>query len=102
MLYMVTISHGPETCAFTSPPARDAALAMMPRMPEVTAAHGVTLQGAWAAISAHEGFILVDAPNAHEVEKVLLELDLMAWNTCAIRPVMTMQEALTLVQARGG
>ena len=94
MLYMVVTTHGPETCAFTNEESRQKARSMGARMEEVTKAHGISLQGAWANTAAHMNFMLFDAPSPHAIDDTLRELNFITWNTATIYHVVTIQEAI--------
>jgi hypothetical protein len=68
-------------------------------MDEVAASLGITVQGSWANMPAHVIYIIVDAPNAHVVNQLARETRLMEWNTVEVSPVMTLQEAVGVVES---
>ncbi|MEE9198745.1 MAG: DUF3303 family protein [Dehalococcoidia bacterium] len=94
MLYMVIATHGPETCAAVVDEAKKRALAMGPRMEEASKAHDCTIQGGWISRSNHTSYLLVEAPNAHAIEDTIWDLELAHWNTVAIHPVVTVEDAM--------
>ena len=63
-------------------------------MEAVLSSHGCTMQGGWVARSPHVSFVLVDAPNSHAVDSVVVELGLADWNIANIYPVQDLQEAM--------
>jgi len=95
MLHMIVSVHGPDTCPMANPVLAKKTLAQNERMAEVNKKYGVTVQGAWTDMGAHTTFMLVDAPNAHVLGKIGMELELMNWNTSKVYPVLTMQEAMS-------
>jgi len=94
MLYMIVATHGPATCPMTDKGLAQKALSQNKRMDEVQKKYGVTTQGAWTNMGSHTTFMLVDAPNAHVLDKIGMELQLMDWNTSTVYAVVTMQEAM--------
>ena len=84
MLHLVVATHGPETCAAVVPEFRDKALSANQRMGEVTKALGITVQGAWTNMPGHILYFLLDAPNAHVVNQMAAELQLMDWSTVVV------------------
>lgn len=95
MLHMIVATHGPDTCPMTDPALAQKALSQNKRMDEVQKKFGVTSQGAWTNMGSHTTFMLVDAPNAHVLDKIAMELKLMDWNTTTVYAVVTMQEAMS-------
>ena len=98
MLHMIVAIHGPDTCAANVPEVRDMAVSAFQRMDEITAALSIKVQGAWANMPAHAIYIVVDAPNAHVVNQMAREAQLMNWNTVTVTPIVTLQEAIGAVQ----
>ena len=47
---------------------------------------------------AHTLYILIDAPNAHVVSQLFGDVHLMDWNTVGVNSVLTLQEAMGLLQ----
>jgi len=98
MLHLVVATHGPETCAAVVPEFRDKALSVKQRMGEVTKALGITVQGAWTNMPGHTVYFLLDAPNAHVVNQMAMDLHLMDWNTVVVNPVVTLEQAMERLQ----
>ena len=95
MLHMATITHGPDTCAAVHPDVGEKARKGIANMDEVAKKHSATVEGMWGDPPAHL-FWLVDAPNAHAVSEILIELEYFHWNTVEVRPVRTVDEAVPL------
>lgn len=98
MLHLVVATHGPETCAAVVPELREKALSAFQRMGEVTKALGITVQGAWTNMPGHTVYFLLDAPNAHVVNQMAVELHLMDWSTVVVNPVTTLQQGMERLQ----
>lgn len=94
MLYMTVSTHGPDTCPGVHEEFRQKALSIGPKMEEVSSAHGCTIKGVWVARSSHAHYSLIDAPDAHAVESVTMELGIHEWNVTTIQPVLTIEEAM--------
>ena len=94
MLHFVILNHGPENCPGVVNTVRDRVLKMSSTMEEVLQAHDCTMQGGWVSRSAHATFVVVDGPNAHAVDELMIDLGLAAWNTTTVYPVITLQEAV--------
>ena len=94
MLYLASLSHGPEKCPGVALEIRDRVLRMNSTMTEVLQSHGCTLQGAWVSKSAHLTFMVLDAPNAHALDDAMVDLGLAVWNTTTTYPVITLEEAV--------
>ena len=98
MLHMVVLTHGPDTCAAVHPESGQMARNAMEQMDEVSKKHQVAIQGAWVDAPAHEFYILVDAPNAHVINTIMIELQFALWNTVNIHPIVTLEEAMPLAK----
>ncbi|MDA1127679.1 MAG: hypothetical protein O2913_03135 [Chloroflexi bacterium] len=94
MLYMMSLSHSPDSCPGVNNEIRDRVLIAKSTMTDVLQTHGCTFQGGWVSKSAHLTFILLDAPNGHAADDVAIDLGLAVWNTNTIYPVITFEEAV--------
>jgi hypothetical protein len=97
MLYMVVANHNPESCPVHNQEIKQQGLANYKRMPEVAKKLNVTSQGSWTYMPGHLIYMLVDAPNAHVVSQMVMEIGIMDWNTVVINPVIPMEEGLKKV-----
>jgi hypothetical protein len=94
MLHMIIATHTPDDCPMNDAALAKKVLAANRRIPQVSKKLGVTVKGSWTCMPAHMTFMLVDAPNAHVLNEMAIELQLMNWNTSVLYPVTTMEEAL--------
>ena len=93
---MVVMTHGPDTCPAVHPEAGEMARNGVSQAAEVSKKHGVAVQGWWVDSPGHVFYVLADAPNAHAINSLAVELQLFEWNTVDIHPVITMEEAMPL------
>lgn len=100
MLHMVVMTHGPDTCAAAHAEQGELARSGFGRMDAASKKHQVAVQGAWADPPAHVFYILADAPNAHAINNLMMELQLFLWNTVEVHPVVTVAEAMPLAAGR--
>ena len=94
MLYMMSLSHTPQQCPGVDTAIRDRVMTMSATMTDVLKSHGCTFQGGWVSKSAHMTFMVIDAPNAHAVDDVTVDLGLAVWNTATFYPLITLDEAV--------
>ena len=99
MLHIVTLSHGPDTCAAAHPEMGELARSAWAQLAEASKNLDVNVQGSWADMPGHVIYMLADAPNAHAVSRLTQELKLFHWNTVNIHPVISMDDAIS--QAAG-
>lgn len=100
MLHMAVVTHGPDTCPINNPEAMAAVMATLGRMGEAAGKLGVTVQGSWTNMPAHALWFVLDAPNGHVVDQLMIELKLQEWNTIVVHPVSTLGEAVEQIKAR--
>ena len=98
MLHMVVLNHGPDTCAAANPESGEMARTARDNMEDVSKKYQVTIQGAWVDAPAHVLYLLVDAPNAHVINTIMMELKFALWNTIDIHPILTLEEAMPLAK----
>ncbi len=87
MLHMVVITHGPDTCAAVHPDLGEQARNGFGQMEEVAKKHKISVQGMWIDAPAHVFYIVADAPNAHAINDLMMELEFFHWNTVDIHAV---------------
>lgn len=100
MLHMVVITHGPDTCAAVHPDLGDKARKGIGQLEEISKKHQLTVKGSWVDAPAHVFFFLIDAPNAHAINDLMVETELFHWNTVDIHAVGTLEEAMSLTTQR--
>ena len=99
MLYMAELNHSPQQCPGVAVEIRDRVLRMSDTMDQVMQNHGCIFQGGWLGKSSHLTFVLIDAPSAHAVDDVMVDLGLAVWNTATIYPVITLEEGVAGLRA---
>ena len=88
MLHMVIVRHTPESCP--GRPGNEAIHPCLQTMAELLGQRGVATRGRWADPPAHVNFLLLDAPNAHVIQEVLMESGVFGHTTAEVRPVLSM------------
>ena len=66
-------------------------------MTEVSNKHGVNVMGFWVDPPAHQFYMLADAPSAHAINELMIELQLFHWNTVDIHAVKSVEESMPLL-----
>ena len=94
---MVIMTHGPDTCAAVHAEIGEKARSGIGQMAAASKKHQVTAQGACVDVPAHQFYMLADAPNAHAINELMIELQFFHWNTIDIRAVTTVEETMSLV-----
>jgi rhamnogalacturonyl hydrolase YesR len=95
---MIIMTHGPDTCAAAHPEAGEMAREAMDQMTDVAKKHQVEFKDGWTYPPGHVMYVVVDAPNAHAASNFVAELRFFFWNTIAIQPVVTLEEAMKLAK----
>jgi predicted aconitase len=96
MKHMVVNTHNAESCGFRSEADGNAIGAAI----EGLGKSGLTIDHFWINRSAHAFFIVVDAPNAHEIDAALLGSGLIGRTHTEIFPILTMEEVRDDAQRR--
>ncbi|MEK9658449.1 MAG: DUF3303 family protein [Chloroflexota bacterium] len=92
MLHAVFATHLPDTCPAGHAAPRKTAVEGLTRLMEELPSRGMSLVGGWANQAAHGLYLIIDAPNAHDVNKAVMEFGLGRWNTLTINPVITVDQ----------
>lgn len=96
MLHMAVLSHGPDTCAAAHREYGELARSATGNMETTAKKHNVSVHGGWVDAPGHLWFFLVDAPDAHTVGNLMVELKFHHWNTLNVHAVTTVEEALAI------
>jgi hypothetical protein len=94
MLHLVVATHGLETCAALVPAIRERVTPHLCTNRKAAEKPGIGLRGSCTDMPGHATFMLLDAPNAHAVTQLMLDVHLMDWNAIANHSVMSTVEAL--------
>ena len=89
MLHLVTVRHTAASC-----PGRAGNEEIHPclhAMDEMLKARGIGIVGRWADPPAHVSYLVLDAPDAHAVQSILMESGVASHTTSEIRPVVGME-----------
>jgi hypothetical protein len=93
MLHMVVNTHEPTDCAFRGEQEDALLRGAFDALEGASTDEKVDLRGSWVNRAAHELFVLVDAPDAHSVERALLTAGLVGRTHSRIVPVVDVDEA---------
>ena len=88
MLHMVIVRHTAESC-----PGRDPEGPVHPclrSLDTLMGERGIEVRGRWADPPAHVNYLLLDAPNAHVIQQLMMESGLFAHTTSETRAVLSM------------
>lgn len=88
MLHMVIVRHTAESCP--GRPGNEAVHPCLQAMSELLVQRGVKTVGRWADPPAHVNYLVLDAPNAHVIQEVLMESGLSGHTTSEVRAVLSM------------
>jgi hypothetical protein len=100
MLHLVVAKHGPDTCPASVSDIRERLLPHFEKLQESAQKLGIEVKDGWADMPSHEIFILLDAPHAHAVNQLMLDVHLLDWNTITIHPVTTLPQATDTARQR--
>ena len=95
MLHMVVLNHTSDNCPGVSIPIRDRVLTMFNTLEDVLNRHSCSLVGSWINNSSHVTFFLVDGPDSHAVDSLLVDFGLAVWNQAVIYPVIDFEQAVS-------
>lgn len=88
MLHMVIVRHTAESCP--GRPGNEAIHPCMNTMQELIAERGIGVVGRWADPAAHVNFLVLDAPNAHVIQEVMMSSGMAGHTTTEVRPILSM------------
>lgn len=98
MLHMIVNTHNPESCAFRGEEEDRLLSGAFDRFEEETPEGVTKLRGSWISRSAHEFFLLVDAPNAHVIEEALVASGLLGRTHTRVLPVLASKDVEVTLQ----
>ena len=85
---MVIVRHSPESCP--GRPGNESIHPCLQTMAELLDRQEVGTVGRWADPPAHVNYLVLDAPNAHVIQNVLMESGISHHTTTEIRPILSM------------
>ena len=95
MLHMVVLNHTSDNCPGVAIPIRDRVLTMFNTLEDVLNRHSCSLVGSWINKSSHVTCFLVDGPDSHAVDSLLVDFGLAVWNQAVIYPVIDFEQAVS-------
>lgn len=94
MLHMLVNTHNPESCAYRGEAEDEALVGALEAIKGHAPEQGLEWRGSWVNRSAHEIFMLVDAPNAHVIEQALVSAGLVGRTHTRVLPVFDTQAVI--------
>lgn len=95
MLYMVVNTHSAESCAFRNEEEAQHLETAFDRFTREAGDQGVELKGAWINRPAHEAYLLVDAPDPHTVDELIVRTGLVGRTSTRVLSVIALDDAVT-------
>jgi hypothetical protein len=92
MKHMVLNTHNAESCGFRSEEDGKIIGGALEQLDAVGSGMGVSVDEFWINRAAHTFFILIDAPNAHVIDEVLLKAGFVGRTHTEVFPVLTSEE----------
>lgn len=90
-LHMVVNRHSPDDCAFRDDVSREALMSGLDSLTEAASEQGGNVEGVWLNMAGHTIFVLIDAPDAHAVDRAIRDANLIGRTTSQVFAVVTFQ-----------
>lgn len=88
VLFGVFSIHSPEACPLNNHPNRLVAMKILEKMNNVKKKYRIkNIVGFYASVLEHQFVIILDGQDAHDVEKMVIEVGLSKFNTLKIVPL---------------
>ena len=98
---MLIYRHSPDDCAFRDDTSREALMSGLDSLSVTASEQGASVEGIWLNMAAHTIFVLIDAPDAHSVDRAIRDANLIGRTSSEVFAVMTFQ-ALKDINMRVG
>jgi hypothetical protein len=95
VLYMVINAHSAESCAFRSEEDARHLETAFDTFVAQAGEHGLGVKGAWINRAGHEAFIVVDAPDPHAIDDLIVSTGLVGRTTTRVLSVIALDDAVT-------
>jgi hypothetical protein len=92
MKHMVVNTHNAESCGFRSEEDGTVIGGAFEGFGKAAAEASISVDEFWVNRAAHTFFILLDAPNAHVIDEVLLKAGFVGRTHSEVFPVLTLQQ----------
>jgi hypothetical protein len=94
MLHMLVNTHSPDHCGFRTDEVGTVFRRGFERLGEIAKEKGATVQGTWVNTASHTIFVLLDAPNAHVIDQIVRDADLITHSESRVYALEEMQTLL--------
>lgn len=88
MLFMVELSHGPETCIAAKNDPGSSQGRLLSELTDIAREHDAEIVGGWSFPVGHRLWYVVEAQDAHAVSNLFFAAQTHHWNTVDINPVI--------------
>jgi hypothetical protein len=95
MLYMVVNTHTAESCAFRGEDEAQHLEAAFDRFTKEAPDKLVSIKGSWINRPSHEAFILVEAPDPHAIDDLVVATGLVGRTSTRVLSVIALDDAVT-------
>ena len=93
MLFMVELTHGPETCiAARDPLITETDARHFLEIKSIAIDHNVKIINGWSFPIGHQLWYVVEAEESHAISEVFKDSRAASWNTVRINPVVNHDE----------
>jgi len=97
VLHMVVNTHNAESCAFRDEGNAEVLTKALDELAAAANEHGASIEGTWTNRAAHEVFVLVDAPNGHVIDEMMIGTGLVGRTHTRVVPVVPTRQAIDSV-----
>jgi hypothetical protein len=100
MMHVLVNTHNPESCAFRDEEHEEVLVGGARGISAACEEHGAKLQGLWVNRAAHKFFAIIDAPNAHVIDDIIVACGWIGHTNSEVYAVTTMEAAIASVEER--
>lgn len=101
MLFGIFAGHSPESCPLNNRTSRRIFLEMENKLKKNLKKFNVTkIIGFYMSVLEHEWTIIVDAKNAHDIEKLCIEVGISSISTIKIVPLSDFRETAKRIKIK--
>ncbi len=95
MLFGVFAVHSPESCPLNNPKSKRLFLSIHEKMKSSTKKHNILkIHAFYMSVLEHEWIIILDAKNAHDIEKLCMDVGISATSTVKIVPINNYKDVI--------
>jgi len=100
VLHLIIATHGPDTCPASRQDIRETFLGELGNLGQTAQALDATVVGSWNDMTGHTLYLVIDAPDAHTVQRLAANARLMDWGTVDVKPLVELSEAVARIAQR--